>query len=147
MATRDEFVEFIRDVMGIDETELPDNSPQITTAYNLSLSLNQSSESLYHSAIEFDTAVYNLGGHFLIEIGTTPSLLTFQSNFNVQSLGILTSAGNDATSSGKALPKWFTESGDALTSQLAKTPFGRTFLAINSQLQSHLYSTGGGHGI
>lgn len=153
MATQAGFVQFIRSVMQIGTTDLPDASLAITWAYNVALGTVNTSLAL--SAVPntfdpstgrqvtfYDLAVYNLAADNLVNYaidapGTAEDAngntffeaLRFKWGVGSFSGGVVNSVSDVSTSTSLTVP-------DALAQltladlQNLKTPYGRQYLAI-----------------
>lgn len=132
------YVSFIRNIMGINTTILPDNSPYIEFSYNFSLNICTDlltcipqipGEFLYI------TAVYNLAGDTLLTYAVDQPGQTFftqakqKYQLNTFVSGVVTFAGDEGTQSSLTVP-------DAMKGltignlQNLKTPYGRMYLQI-----------------
>lgn len=138
------FLAFIRNVMGISTSNLPDNSPVIPMALAVSLEIVNLAINTA-SPLMYTLAVYNLGGDNLINYaqdvpdaqpvpGSDPPLPYFanlRSSFKCNAFisGVISSASDDGTSESMVVQeaaKNFTLS----DLQNLKTPWGRQYLAI-----------------
>lgn len=135
MATRAGFVAWIRTNIGASETDLPDDSASITTAYDLSVVLCQGFELATTRTDIVDILTYNLAGHYLYMFGTESVLVAARNKFGLNVVGIVNSASDQGTSGGFALPDWVTKGGP-FESELSKTPQGRLYLSVAGQLNS-----------
>ena len=140
------FVIFIRDVMGISTTFLPDGSPSITYAYNVALMITNPEIGAGIGAPPGSTwnlyalAVYNLGGDRLINYAPDqPSQTFFKTlrgpiadggyGLSAFAAGVVQAASDESTSDALAVP----DSLKQLTLsdlQNLKTPYGRAYLAL-----------------
>lgn len=137
MATLAGFTAFLRNIVGITTLNLPDCSPVIPFAYEISiatvnLAIRQA------SCIIYDTAVYNLATDTLInyapdQVGQSPPKffedLRESYSINAFVAGVISSTSDQATGETMLVPDFF----KGLTfSDLAelKTPYGRAYLAI-----------------
>ncbi|HET8685028.1 MAG TPA: hypothetical protein VFM18_00015 [Methanosarcina sp.] len=138
MADRTGFLAFIRSSMGITTAQLPDASTDIDNALNLSLAfvndiIQQASTTLY------DTAVYNLGGHYLIEFASDQPGLTYfadaRTSFDINGFvaGVIQSAGDQGTSEAMLVPDFFKEF-QMSDLDVMRTPWGRFYLAIAQKM-------------
>jgi hypothetical protein len=144
------FLTFIRNVMGITTTVLPDDSPVIQWCYQIALDyVNQglciggSSSPAYPTI--YAQAVYNFAGDRLISFaqdqpdadpvnGSDPPMPFFQfsrKQFDINGFvaGVVQSVGDEGTSTSLVVP----EAMKGLTFanlQTMKTPWGRAYLAI-----------------
>lgn len=138
------FTGFIRTIMGIDATILPDDSPFIPFAYAVSLEIVNVQINIV-SCLMYTLAVYNLGGDNIINYaddlpdaapypGSQPPLPYFaymRSKWNINGFvsGVIQSASDEGTSESMVVQeaaKNFTLS----DVQNLKTPYGRQYLAI-----------------
>jgi len=128
------YTTWIRNVMGVSSTILPDNSSSISDSFGISQEIVNQTISVA-SPILFTQATYNLGGDYLINItvDTPPSTYwsdlraTFKSNSFVP--GLVNAANDEDTSSAILTPLNLQNItlGDL---QNLKTPYGRFYLAI-----------------
>jgi hypothetical protein len=150
-ATQAGFLNFIRNYMGINSTILPDDSIYIGGSYNFS---GMTVNSLLAAVPNPDPvnytdflglAIYNYGGHVLVSTaqdlpnaptipGTNPALPYFanlRKKFNLEGFtaGIVTSASDNGTSTGLAVPDWYKDL-SFQDLELIKTPWGRAYLAM-----------------
>lgn len=139
------FILFIRDIMGIPSSVLPDNSSSIVFCFDLaSEEVNQ--QLLAASPVFYSFAVYNCGGDYLINYAVDNPALTPPDNtyfaelrkkYNVYSFvaGVIESSYDAATGQSIAVPEALRE----LTLsdlQHMKTPWGREYLAIAQKVGS-----------
>ena len=143
MITIAEFLNFIRNVMGISTTNLPDNSPAIPIALAIAEDLTNpalkaiqspSCSTLgYTGPSIYELAVYNLGGDNLINFAQdVPGGTFFQQarqsyGINAFVAGVISSTSDNGTGESMLVP-------DALKGltlqnlQQLKTPYGRQWL-------------------
>jgi hypothetical protein len=128
------FILWIRQIMGVTSDVLPDDSPYIITAYLISsqtvnLYLNLASPILYNQA------VYNLGGDILVNITQDVSPSTYWANMRT-SLGTnnfipgMINATNDEDTSAAILTPLGLQNITLGDLQNMKTPWGRMYLSI-----------------
>ena len=128
------FLAFIRNVMGIDSTVLPNNEPIIVTAYEIALeivnlALKTASPTMY------ELAVYNLGGDNLINYAPDQPGSTYFSSlrddWNIYKFipGVIQSSTDVSTSQTLLLQQAFKNITVANLQNL-KTPYGRTYIGI-----------------
>ena len=127
------FKTFIYDYVGIPVAALPDVSPAIQAAYDLSI--ETVNLLLTVAQLSYTSAVYNLGTDLLINYAQDIPPSTFfadtRATYKINSFapGVVTSASDNGTSTSLMVPDFFKE----LTLsdlQHLKTPWGRTYLAI-----------------
>jgi len=128
------FLTFIRQVMGIIPKDLPDNSPVIPVAFQVSKELVNISIA-YASSIMYSLAVYNLAGDNLInyapDVQGCSYFADLRASFNVNQFtaGVVDYSSDQGTSQGI----WVIEPARQFTLsnlQNLKTPWGRRYLAI-----------------
>lgn len=144
MATAAGFLAFIRGVMVIPATLLPDNSPYITMAYDVALELVNDAIAAASPTI-YDLAVYNLAGDNLLNYaqdaegapvvtGSEPPVAYFanvRKQFNLTGFvpGVVQSAGDESSNASYVVQ----EAARNFTLgnlQNLKTPYGRQYLAF-----------------
>lgn len=148
------FLVFIRSVMGINTTVLPDNSAAITYAYNvalmtvnpqLGLGLCPTPPGLWNI---YAIAVYNLAGDLLINYAPDQEGQTYfatlrgppPAGYGIYNFvaGVIESAHDETTGDSVAVP----DSLKALTLsdlQRLKTPWGRRYLEIAQDFGPNLW--------
>lgn len=134
MADQAGFLSFVRGVMGITTTQLPDNSSAISDAYAVSID----TVNLYIGAISttfYNLAVYNLGGDYLLNWAPDQTGQTFfadyrkANNMNGFTAGVVASSADEGTSNALLVPDAF--KGLTISDlQELKTPYGRAYLGI-----------------
>lgn len=85
----------------------------------------------------YENLVYNLAAHLVIMDSETEQLplLTLWGKYKVADYGgFISSASNDKTSAGYAVPKTFSE-GDLSDWLYSATPYGRKYLALVEQIK------------
>lgn len=138
------FILFIRNVMGINTTILPDNSDVIALAYAVALEIVNRQIRLA-SSLMYTLAVYNLGGDNIINYaqdlpdaakisGSDPPQAFFaytraQWNVNGFVSGVVNSTSDEGTSVSLVVQK-AAENFTLSDLQNLKTPYGRQYLAI-----------------
>lgn len=132
------YISWIRNIMGVSDIILPDDSPYINMSYDISLvTVNQM---LMVSPISYTMAVYNLGGDTLCNIAqddpdldppdnTYWSNLRSQMNLNAFTPGIVNAANDEDTSAATMVPLNL-QNLTIGNLQNLKTPWGRQYLAI-----------------
>lgn len=152
------FVQFIRNVMGIDATILPDGSPVIPMALAVAISIvNPALKSISLPTVDaagatlgpptsiYTLACYNLGGDNLINYaqdlpnaksipGSEPPMAFFawtrkQWNVNGFVSGVIQSAGDETTNESMVVQD-AAKNFTLADLQNLKTPYGRTYLAF-----------------
>ena len=132
------FIAFLRNIVGINTTVLPDNAPVIEFSYNMAINICTDllvtipqipGEFLYI------TAVYNLSTDTLLTYAQDQSGQTFftqvQQKYQLHALvpGVISFAGDEGTQSTMVVPDSFKHMTLANLQNL-KTPYGRTYLGI-----------------
>lgn len=132
------FIAFLRNIVGINTTVLPDNAPVIEFSYNMAINICTDllvtipqipGEFLYI------TAVYNLATDTLLTYAQDQSGQTFftqvQQKYQLHALvpGVISFAGDEGTQSTMVVPDAFKHMTIANLQNL-KTPYGRTYLGI-----------------
>lgn len=132
------FIAFLRNIVGINTTVLPDNAPVIEFSYNMAINICTDllvtipqipGEFLYI------TAVYNLATDTLLTYAQDQSGQTFftqvQQKYQLHALvpGVISFAGDEGTQSTMVVPDAFKHMTLANLQNL-KTPYGRTYLGI-----------------
>lgn len=132
------YVTFIRDIMGINTTILPDNSPYIPYSYNFAVNICTELMAVIPQIpgqFLYETAVYNLAGDTLLSSAVDQTGQTFfkqaQQKYQLNTFvsGVVSFAGDEGTQSTLTVP----ESLKQLTIgnlQNLKTPYGRVYLQI-----------------
>ena len=132
------YVSFIRNIMGINTTILPDNIPTIEFSYNFAINICTDLLSIIPQIpgqFLYITAVYNLAGDTLLTYGIDQTGQTFfkqaQQKYQLNTFvsGVVTFAGDEGTQTSLTVP----EAMKNLTIgnlQNLKTPYGRTYLQI-----------------
>ena len=138
------YVTFIRDIMGINTTILPDDSPYIPYSYNFSINICSDLFAVIPQVpgnFLYMTAVYNLAGDTLLSSAVDQTGQQFfkqaQQKYQLNTFvsGAVSFAGDEGTQSTLAVP----EALKHLTIgnlQNLKTPYGRTYLQIAQDLGS-----------
>lgn len=127
------FLQFIRGVMGINATVLPDASQSITDAYDIAVSIVNMTLNVVPQI--YALAVYNLAGDTLLNWAIDVAGQTYFAEYRKESgltnfqAGVVASASDESTSTSLATPEYMKQ----LTLsdlQNMKTPFGRQYLAF-----------------
>lgn len=128
------FLAFIRTVMQISSTYLPDDSPYITYSYNYAVAITYDTLNLVAPGL-YTFAVYNLGGDALLNWANDQPDQTFFSDIrksleiNSFAAGVIASAADTGSSETLRVSKGFD---NAMIGNLQemKTPYGRAYLSI-----------------
>lgn len=135
------FTTFIRNVMGINATILPDDDPVIPAALTISEEIvNQVLACL--SPILYTLAVYNLGADGIINYAQDqpdapvykndlPFFAYMRSSMNINGFvgGVIQSSGDEGTNESMVVPEAMKNFTMANLQQL-KTPWGRAYMSI-----------------
>ncbi|MFN3069942.1 hypothetical protein ACKWMY_17735 [Serratia sp. J2] len=130
------FIEFVRTDMKVTADQVPDDSPSFSLAYGGSIEwVNQDIARVMPNL--YTVAVYNLGASFLINYGTESVLAEFRKDFGLNDFkaGVITGAGDNATSAQRLVPDFFKELSLA-DLQMLQDPWGRRYLMIAQQFGS-----------
>ena len=134
------YVNWIRTIMAIPQSVLPDNSPYIVLSYEMALE----TVNLYldcASPLLYTQAVYNLGGDILVNIAQDVPPSTFWADLR-ESLGInnftpgFINAANDEDTSAALLIPMNLQNLTIADLQALKTPWGRVYLSIAQSVGS-----------
>ena len=128
------FTAWVRGVMGVTTTQLPDNSPALGYAFAVAMEIvNLQLQSA--SALIYELAVYNLAGDNLINWAPDQPGSTFfadlRKSFGCNSFvgGIISSTSDEGTSESIQVVKSL-ENLVLSDLQSLKTPYGRQYLAF-----------------
>jgi hypothetical protein len=128
------FVEFIRNIMRINTTVLPDNSETIPFVYEFSLAtVNRALACI--PAPFYKVAVYNLGGDLLVNFAQDQDGSTYFADLREKFhtfdfvAGVIQSAADESTSDALLVPD-FLKNLTLSDLQNLKTPWGRIYLSI-----------------
>nr|DAG81883.1 MAG TPA: hypothetical protein [Caudoviricetes sp.] len=130
------FIDFVRTDMGIDATQVPDNSPSISLAYGGAVEwVNQDIEMVMPQF--YAVAVYNLAASFLVNYGTESVFADTRDKLKLNDFtaGVITGASDNATSAQRLVPDFFKDLSLA-DLQMLKDPWGRRYLMIAQQFGS-----------
>jgi hypothetical protein len=128
------FITFIRKVMGINTTVLPDSAPVISMAFAVSLEIvNRAIQCV--SPLMYELAVYNLAGDNLVNYAqdTPPSTYFADLRASFNTLGFVSgviSASNDVTTGQSLVVQEAAKNFTLANLQQLKTPWGRAYLGI-----------------
>jgi hypothetical protein len=145
MPTLAGFLVFVRNIMGITAAQIPDSSPTIDFAFNIAMELVNSAINTA-STLLYQTAVYNLAGHNLLEFAQDPipvvpyppnsdstvGFFTYtRKQFDMLGFvsGVISASSDEGTSQSLVVmdaAKEFT----IMNLQQLKSPYGRAYLGI-----------------
>jgi len=134
MPTLTGFEWFIVNIMGINTTVLPANSPVIGWVYEQAIATVNLAIS-YTAPTVYTQAVYNLAGDFLVNSAQDQTGQTYFADlgqkFHLGNFvaGVIESASDESTSNSQKVPDQFARLTVADLQNL-KTPWGRTYLSI-----------------
>lgn len=132
------YIAFLRDIVQIPVGVLPDDSPYITTSYELSVQLVYCPLQGVGNGFIYVQAVYNLATDILVNIaqdqpGQTPPDFWAQvrEKYNIGTFvaGVIQSSNNVDTGQSMVVPEAFKELTIANLQNL-KTPWGRVYLGF-----------------
>lgn len=136
------FVWWVQNVMAVPDEDVPSDG-QMQWAYNQAINLAYWGLTLVPSQPGtpsiYSMAVYNLGGHFLVEFAVDDPGSTYWSDlrqsFGLNSFtpGLINSAHDQGTGEGMAIPPSILNGMTLLDLQLAKTPWGLAYLELAGQ--------------
>ena len=132
------FISWVRSVMGLSTTVIPDNSTDLVNAYNWAVEI-VSTDLASISSLAYQQAVYNLAGDILVNWATDqPNQTVFSGFRNTYKIfdfvpGVLTSTSDSGTSQSMNNPE-FMKNLTLSDLQNLKTPWGRAYLAIAQRL-------------
>lgn len=130
------FIDFVRTDMGINSTQVSDNSQSISLAYGGAVEwVNPDIEMVM--PLFYATAVYNLAASFLVNYGTESALADAREKLKLNdfSAGVIAGASDNATSAQRLVPDFFKDLSLA-DLQMLKDPWGRRYLMIAQQFGS-----------
>lgn len=130
------FIEFVRTDMGVTAAQVPDDSPSISLAYGGAIDwVNHDIACVMPNL--YSVAVYNLAASFLINYGTEQVFAGFRSELGLNNFkaGVITGAGDNATSAQRLVPDFFKDLSLA-DLQMLQDPWGRRYLMIAQQFGS-----------
>ena len=134
--TESGYLSFIRNVMGITTTQLPDTDIWITWTYQLALATVLLE--LQVQPLVYMLAVYNFAGDRLINFAQDQAGSTFFADarttlgINNFQAGVVASAGDQGTSGALVVPEFF-QNLTMADLQSLKTPYGRQYIAFAQQ--------------
>lgn len=134
--TREGFLKFLRCLVGIPTTALPDCSEAVTAAFCNALDI-VNLQIAQASPRQYQEAVYNLATDYLITWAPDQTGQKFftklrgKMGFNVTAFtaGVIQSTADESTSESMVVPDFFKQLTLA-DLQALKTPYGRAYLAI-----------------
>lgn len=134
--TVDGFTQFLRCVVGIPITALPDCSLAITRAFDNAIQI-VNLQIAAASCLLYDEAVYNLATDYLITWAPDQQGQTFfaklrgKDGYNITAFtaGVIQATADEGTSESMLVPDFFKQLTLADLQNL-KTPYGRAYLAI-----------------
>lgn len=130
------FIDFVLTDMGINATQVPDDSPSISLAYGGAVEwVNQDIEMVMPQF--YAVAVYNLAASFLVNYGTESVFAETRDKLKLNDFtaGVITGASDNATSAQRLVPDFFKDLSLA-DLQMLKDPWGRRYLMIAQQFGS-----------
>lgn len=140
--TPEGFLSFVRGVMGIPVTAIPDDSPTLKCCYDAALELVNVGMGLCRLPTIYTNTVYNAGGSLLLNYANdiTPSTYFADARkmFGIGKLvnGLMTSAADQGTSGSTVI-------GDAMSNltladlMMMQDPYGRQVIAVLMELGPH----------
>lgn len=130
------FIEFVRTDMGVTAARVPDDSPSISLAYGGAIDWVNPDIACVMPNL-YSVAVYNLAASFLVNYGTEQVFADFRNKFGLNDFkaGVITGAGDNATSAQRLVPDFFKDLSLA-DLQMLQDPWGRRYLMIAQQFGS-----------
>lgn len=128
------FQDFVTTIMGIDPVFLPAPSPYVAMAFRVACQVVNRDLAVMGGDI-YSFAVYNLAGSVLLNIAQDQAGRTYfkdmrkDLSLNAFTPGLLSSTGDNGTSSSFDNPKWV-EDMTIANLQQSRDPYGRAYLAI-----------------
>jgi hypothetical protein len=142
--TLEGYLEFLRNIVGLTTTVLPNNSYYIEWSYRMSVNLVWDVLRNIPSPPDqflYEQAVYNLGADFLlgnaVDVSGQDFFAKYQQKYNLRAFvgGVIESASDETTSSSMVVPEAFNNL-TIQNLQSLKTPYGRMYLSIVQSLGS-----------
>ncbi|EML4687383.1 hypothetical protein [Citrobacter amalonaticus] len=130
------FIAFVRSDMGVTAEQVPDDSQSLSLAFGGAVEwVNRDIEAVVPNL--YTVAVYNLAASFLVNYGTESVFADFRSKFGLNDFkaGVITGAGDNATSAQRLVPEFFKDLSLA-DLQMLQDPWGRRYLMIAQQFGS-----------
>lgn len=131
------YIEFLRDIVQIPVSVLPDSSPYIQLSYDLSKEIVYEGFNCISSVL-YTNGVYNLATDILINIAQDTPPSTFWTDLrekygiNAFVAGVIQSSADENTSQSLVVPEFFKELTMSNLMNM-KTPWGRAYLALAQQ--------------
>jgi hypothetical protein len=138
-----DYVIFLRQYVGIPSAYLPDNSPWITTSYNIAIDKVNNAFAAVSSDI-YTLMVYNYATDRLINFAPDqPGQCYFADlrktlGINNMQMGIIQSSSDQGTSQSWMLPDWI-KSLTLSNMQMMNTPYGRAYLGFAQEYGTTLW--------
>lgn len=128
------YISFLRNTVGVSDTDLPDDSEDITTTYTAAQDYVPC-QIMRYAPYWYDLAVYNLGASFLLNWSNADFFVALRTSLKLNNFtaGVITNASDESTSAGLLVPDYFKNMG-LMDLQMLKDPYGRQYLAIAQQL-------------
>lgn len=132
------YLAFLRDIVQIPVSVLPDNSPYIDASYNLAVELVYCPLQTVGSGFIYVQCVYNLATDILVNIamdqpGQTPpdywAQIREKYGINTFVAGVIQASNDESTGQSMVVPDAFKQLTIANLQNL-KTPWGRTYLGF-----------------
>ncbi|HBU6573989.1 TPA: hypothetical protein MC588_003474 [Citrobacter amalonaticus] len=130
------FIAFVRSDMGVTAEQVPDDSQSLSLVFGGAVEwVNRDIEAVVPNL--YTVAVYNLAASFLVNYGTESVFADFRSKFGLNDFkaGVITGAGDNATSAQRLVPEFFKDLSLA-DLQMLQDPWGRRYLMIAQQFGS-----------
>lgn len=130
------FIAFVRSDMGVTAEQVPDDSQSLSLAFSGAVEwVNRDIEAVVPNL--YTVAVYNLAASFLVNYGIESVFADFRSKFGLNDFkaGVITGAGDNATSAQRLVPEFFKDLSLA-DLQMLQDPWGRRYLMIAQQFGS-----------
>ena len=130
------FIAFVRADMSVSAGQVPDDSQSLSLAYGGAVEwVNRDIEVVMPNL--YTVAVYNLAASFLVNCGTESVFSDFRSKLGLNDFkpGVITGAGDNATSAQRLVPDFFKDLSLA-DLQMLQDPWGRRYLMIAQQFGS-----------
>ena len=130
------FIAFVRSDMGVTAEQVPNDSQSLSLAFGGAVEwVNRDIEAVVPNL--YTVAVYNLAASFLVNYGTESVFADFRSKFGLNDFkaGVITGAGDNATSAQRLVPEFFKDLSLA-DLQMLQDPWGRRYLMIAQQFGS-----------
>jgi hypothetical protein len=144
--TLEGYIDWVRNIMGVDEAHIADDDPYLEMSYDVALEI-VNRYLFWASPGIYTIAVYNLGGDFLCNIaqddtstppGTYPTYWAdLRNSLNLNSFvpGLVNAANDEDTSAATMVPLGM-QNLTVADLQTLKTPWGRTYMGIAQSVGS-----------